>query len=39
MSNIAILIIQAGMATLLYGLIYVWYLRPRLIDRPLLIAL
>lgn len=39
MGNIAILIIQVGMATLLYGLIYLWYLRPRLIDRPLLVAL
>ncbi len=39
MGNIAILIIQAGMATLLYGLVYVWYLRSRLFDQPLLVAL
>lgn len=39
MGNLPILAVQVGMATLLYGLLYLWYLRPRLLDRPLLVAL
>lgn len=38
MENIPILLIQVNMATLAYALIYVWYLRPRLAQQPLLVA-
>lgn len=38
MTNIPILLTQVGMATVAYSLVYLWYVRPRLAPRPLLVA-
>jgi hypothetical protein len=39
MTNIPILLVQVSMATVAYALLYVWYVRPRLAQLPLLKAL
>ena len=39
MTNVSILLVQVSMATIAYALIYVWYVRPRLVRLPLLLAL
>lgn len=39
MGNVPILLVQVGMATIAYALLYVWYVRPRLARLPLLVAL
>lgn len=38
MTNIPILLIQVSLAALVYALIYLWYVRPRLATRRLLVA-
>lgn len=38
MTNIPILLVQVSMATIAYALLYVWYVRPRLSQQPLLVA-
>lgn len=39
MSNIPILVIQVSMATVAFGLIYLWFVRPKLAALPLSLAI